>query len=309
MANDATFIFKIIEQGGGAAGGAGTAAGKGGDPMASPQPSQRTQAREEAQTQAGGAQEIVQEAQRKNRDEKRKQPRPKPPKKEPFSPKEQAKLFGSAVAQRLGLGGVVSAIGTAALPLAAVTAFVGAGVAISKQQAALAQRLRPVSAELQVSQARERLRTISQDIDLSRRFGPQIAEAERQRGRLGAAAKEQLARISAGPVGTEVSQLQELAARLTENLGPVVDFLGRATLGLPGLITGQGPGTLLNRALDRFGISPDPFKDFTGNLPLFREFPHAEVKIFPKELEQRNLRRTGDAAAFTTNQDRILNQF
>ncbi len=306
MANDATFIFKIIEQGGGAAGGADTAAGKGGDPMASPQPSQRTQAREEAQTQAGGAQEIVQEAQRKTRDEKRKQPRPKPPKKEPFSPDKQAELFGNAVAQRLGLGGVISAIGTAALPLAAVTAVAGgafavfkAGQAISRGQAALAQRVRPFSPDLAISAARENLRITQQNIELARRFGPQLAEAERRRGRFTGAAVGLSAEVAGGPIGEELSSLIELASIEVEVFTKAMQAANS--------VLGPGPATFINRLRERLGFFPDAPNEITGNL--FGRFPHAEVKIFPKELGDRKLGKTGDAAAFTTNQDRILNQF
>lgn len=313
---DAEFVFKIIEEGGGAAGAAGTPAGKGGDPTASPQPSQRTQARDTAELQGGGAGPIIQQAQeQRNTARDRRVTKAEKQFQRPVvgaevvkgRVQEQAERFGAAFAQRIGFGGIAGAIGTAALPLAIATAGAGAAVAVvragqavARAQTELAKQLRPFSPELAVSAARENLRRVTQNIELARRIGPSLAESERQRGRFGAAQVEFGAQVAAGPVGQEVTAITKLGADILEATNRFSELVSPF---LP-----PGPATAAGNLLQRLGIEPvDRFKDIKGSL--FRDFPHAEVKIFPKELGARDVRDAPSAAAFTTDQDRILNQF
>lgn len=305
---DTTFTFKIVESG---TGDAGAPTGKDGNPQASPQAGPRTQAREKAEVEGGGAAGVLQEAQRKS-DEKRRKPKPKPEPKPPREPGpsglgEQARLFGGAIAKRLGLGGVFAAIGTAGVPLAVATATAVAGIrtfnAIRSQQAGLADVARPFSPELQVSRARESLRTIQQRADIARRFGPQLAEAERQGGRFGAAGVEFGAQVATGPIGRNVSDAVEVASRLLEATNRAIQTISPF---IP-----PGPATLTNKILDRLGIGKDPFADIKGS-PLFQDFPHATVNLFPPGLNIApggRLPEGSETSEFTTDQDTILGQF
>ena len=305
---EAEFVFKIVEEGG--AGGAAAAAGKGGDPMASPQPSARTQVREESQAQAGGAAEIVQEAQRKTRDEERKRPKPKPPEPKPdaFSIGEQAQLFGQAVAQRFGFGGVAAAIGTAALPVALGTAAVAAGVGVARLQARAAQRLRPFSADLAASGARETARQTLENLAQARMFGEELAESERQRGRFGAATSRLGTSIAAGPIGQDVGDIIELSARLTEGINAISSSIQTA-LGFTGAGGITGGLSRINELLTQAGIGRDPLGGVQTGLEIFRDFPHAEVNVVPEGMRQPRFDGRNNAAQFTTDQDRILDQF
>lgn len=315
---DALFRFELVEAGGG--GGGGTAPATGGGPMAPPSTGARTQSREQAEADGGGAGPIVRRRQKATDDgipkrplprkkpgppkpPLREPPKPKPPpppvkapplpKPDPFSFSEQTKVFGTALAGRLGFGGAAGAIGTAALPLAiaaGAVAAVGFGArAISRQQAALAERVRPFSADLQRSEARETLRQTMQSIDIARRFGPQLAEAERQRGRLGAAFAGLGASIAGGPFGQAVGETTELGARGVEAASGISELLQAISIFSAKVVLTPTLGPIpwffsaekVNDFLDARGIGVDPMDKFKGNLEIFQKFPHLDPPQTP----------------------------
>lgn len=310
MANDATFTFRLVEEGG-APGAKGV---PGGDPMARPQTGERTASREAAEVQGGGSAKIVQEAQQKTEAAK---PRVQLPKPQEIVDAEIVKSrleaagdfgrdAGKEVLQRVGLGRFASLLGAGVGPLAVIGAVAGAGALISRRQAQLAQQLRPFSPDLLASQARENLRTTLQNIELAQQFGPQLAEAERQRGRLGAAAGRFGAGIAGGPIGQDVGDIVELAARAFDGINAISTTIQNA-------FRVSGVGSLLaelsniNKGLEALGVGVDEFADVKAGVPLFREFPHAEVRIFPDGLDVGNFRQTGETTEFQLNEP-ILGQ-
>ena len=323
---DATFEFRLVETGGGTAGGGtstGAPSGKGGDPMASPQTGERTAARQEAEIQGGGSARVLQELQQ--RTEEKRQPRVQPPKPQEIVNAEivrsrlgkildTGREAGQAVLSKVGLGRLA---GAGALGVAGgVIGAVATGAAlVARRQAQLSRELRPFSADLLISQARENLRTTMQNFELAERFGPALAEAERQRGRFGAAAREIGAGIAGGPIGQNVGNVTELGSRFLEGVNRLQqtfnDLPGRVktAANLLGIVP-LGVLSEINKALNRFGIGVDPFQNAEGNLLLFsnRNFPHAVVNRFPPGLNAITDNQFGTADKFTTNQDFILDQ-
>ena len=174
MPDETTYTFRLIDETGGKPSG-----GPGVPPVVGPGVNPRTSQREQAESLAGGAAEVIE-----GRQERSGRQVAKGKAAVVAPPGGDVRQAGAGIAGRLGLGGIVGALGPATAAVAVVAAGAVAVRAFDQRLKRRTDELAPFSPDIARTRAQIEVERTLANIRAAREFGPEFADVERARARI-----------------------------------------------------------------------------------------------------------------------------